>query len=106
MKIRYCALLINSRSRLPLNSGYDTSTATLVAMFAQVNTLPDAQVKSAISNWNINTGTKEAILYVGRHVVVTFIVMPVVRGFFRHKLIEVTFQVLAYCRVGILINRQ
>ena len=51
---------------------------TLVAMLTQVNTLPDTQVKSAVSYWNANTATQEAIFYVGRHVVVAFIVMPVI----------------------------
>ena len=47
---------------------------------------------------------KETILYVSRHIVVAFIVMPIIRGFFRYKFIEVTFQILAYCRISIFIN--
>ena len=72
-------------------------------MFTQVNTLPGSQIKNAVGNRNANTATQEAIFYVGRHVIVAFIVMPVVRGFFRYKLIEMAFQVLSHCRVGIFI---
>ena len=69
-------------------------------MLTQVNALPDTQIKSAVSNRNTNTAAKEAILNVGRHVVVGFIIMPVVRGFFWRKLIEMTFQILTNYRSG------
>ena len=58
MKIRYSALLINSHTRKPLNGGYDTSMSALVAMFAHIYTLPDSQVKNAISNRHTDTATQ------------------------------------------------
>jgi hypothetical protein len=89
-----------------LNCGYDPSTSTLIAMLTQVNALPGTQIKSAISNRDGNAATQETIFYVGGHVVIALIVVPIVRGLFRHKLIEMTFEILAHCRVGIFINCQ
>jgi len=93
-------------SRLSLNSRYNPPAAALIAVLAQVNALPDAQVKLAFGNGNGATGTQQRIFYMGRHVVFAFIAMLIIRRAFRHKSIKVTFHILAHRRIGILINRQ
>ena len=75
-------------------------------MLAQVNTLPDTQVKSAISNRDINTATQEAILYVSGHVVVAFGHMAKERVAVGCQAAKKPFQVTADFRVGVFLNQQ
>ena len=75
-------------------------------MFTEINALPGAQIQSTSRNRDRQAAADEDRFDVRRHVVRPFIVVGIVGGVFRDKLIKVRFQVSAHFRLHIFVEGQ
>lgn len=78
----------------------------MVAVLAEINTLPGAKVKPAICDRDLHRGAQERGLDVGRHVIGTFEGVLVVGSIFRHHLVKLTFEINPHGGVSIFVDRK
>ena len=89
----------------PVERDNQRAAAAVVAVFAQVDALPGADVQASIGDGDRQAVSEQAAFQVRGHVVATFIRMAVVRFILRHQAIKETLEILPHRGVGILINR-
>jgi len=82
------------------------AAATVVAVFAQVNTLPSAQDKLPVSDWQGQRTAEKRRLDVGGHVIGTLERVLVERGVLRDSPREMCFKIIPNRGVGILVQGQ
>ena len=79
---------------------------SVIAVFAEIDTLPGTGVEPSICDRYRHGCAKQRCLDVRWHVVGTFGVVFVVWRIFRNHSIEMTFEILSHCRVGIFVQCQ
>ena len=89
-----------------VNRSYDTALATIVAKLAKVDTLPGAEVETAIGNGNGERGPEERALGMSRHIVGSLHRVGVVRLILLDEVVHDAAEVGAYVWIGILIDRE
>ena len=82
----------------------NVSRTTMVAKFTQVDTLPCAEVETAVGDGDGEASTEEGALGVGRHVIGSLHGMGVVGLILAHQMVHDVAEVGTYIRVGILID--
>ena len=87
-----------------LHSHYDTPTAAVVPVLAQVYPLPCPQFWPPVRDRYIQTIAKQTRFDMRGHIVRSLVLMAVIRLIFRHSTIEVALKILAYRRVGIFVE--
>lgn len=80
------------------------SLPAVVAKLAQVDTLPCAEVKVSVGDWNSESHTHHRRFEVRRHVVVSFQIVCVFRVAVWYKSVGYHFHVYAYRRVGVFVD--
>ncbi len=78
----------------------------MIAVFAQVNSLPGAQIQPTIRDWNRNRVSQHSGFQMGGHIIGPFIIVLVIRLVFGDCLVEKTLKVSSYRWVGVLVNSQ
>src|SRR5690606_6739582 len=85
---------------------HNFTPASMIPVFTKVNPLPGAQCQLAVGDRNGERRADDHALYMGGGVVRPFEGVLVVIGVLRHHDIEVPFQITAYVRIGVFIDRQ
>ena len=78
----------------------------MIAVFAQIDSLPCPEVEAARRDWNLNAGAKKAAFQVGWHVIAAFVGVTIVRLVFRHRMVEEAFKIGPHGRVCVFIDGQ
>ena len=76
----------------------------MVAVLAQIDSLPGAHVQCAVGDRNLHTVAQQAGLYVSWHIVTTLVVMKVVWLVFLYRAVKPGFKVLPYGWVGVFVD--
>ncbi len=71
---------------------------------AEVNTLPSAEVQSAVGNGNGKAHAEERALGVGRHVISSFQGMVIIRFVLPYHVVEYLLHITAHVWIGILVD--
>ena len=80
--------------------------AAVVTVFAEVNTLPGAEIETALGDGNGQADTAESGLGMGWHIIAALHCMFVSRQIFGYQTIEDCFHIGAHIRVAVLIDGQ
>ena len=79
---------------------------TVIAVLAEVDALPSAEIQAPVSNGNGQTDTAQRGLGVSRHVIGSFQGVLVLRAVLRNQTVENGFHIYTNIRVGVLIDAQ
>ncbi len=89
---------------IAVDGQYKAPGAAVVPMFAQINALPGTQIGPTATDREGNGRAQERGFDVCRHIVRSFVRVNVVGRIFRYHFIEMTFEIGADARIGILID--
>ena len=88
------------------NCYYQISGAAVVAELAEVDSLPCAEVQTAIGDGDGDADTAQCRFGVSRHIVGTFQRMLILRTILRNQAVEDSFHIHANIRVAVLVDAQ
>ena len=95
----------NSSERLfSDNRDDETSRTTIITVFAEIDTLPGAEVQSAVSNWYGEAHSAEDGLSMCRHIVQAFKGVLVVGTTFWYEAVEDGFHICTDIGVAVLVD--
>jgi hypothetical protein len=77
--------------------------AAPVPVFAEIDSLPDAEVKTSFGDRHSDRTAKNHSFYMGWHIVGAFEDVSVVAGVLRSQLVEVRFKITSHAGIGVLI---
>lgn len=84
----------------------NVSGSTVVSEFTKINSLPSAEIKSAICDWNCKTVTDEGAFCVGWHIIVAFEGVLIIWLTLSDHAVEDAFHVDADVWICVLIDCQ
>ena len=88
------------------NCYYQISGAAVVAELAEVDSLPCAEVQTAIGDGDGDADTAQCRFGVSRHIVGTFQRMLILRTIFGHEAVEDGFHIHANIGIAVLVDAQ
>lgn len=91
---------------IAMQGGDDGTRSAVIAMFAQVNSLPGAQQQSAVADGQGEAAADGKAFDMGRHIVGTLQYVTVIALPLRYEMIEMGFHVMAHVGVGVFIQAQ
>ena len=95
-----------SFSYLLVDSGNNSSSPTVIAELAKINTLPCAKIQFSVGDRNGDAYAKQRTFGMRRHIVSTFQHMVVVWLVLPDDVIHNLLHIASYIRIGILVHAE